>query len=195
MLEKLIDAAIGRKKADVVLKNGKFVNVFTGEICEGDIAIEGGKIAGFGSYEGEREIDIAGKIDVPGLIDAHVHIESSQLSPEEFARLVLPRGTTTVIADPHEITNVCGIAGAKYIADAAAKTPLEAKVMLPSCVPATAFETSGAQLTGADTEKYIREPFLYGLGEFMNYPGVIFKDPEAMKKLEAAASALSLIHI
>ena len=193
MLEKLIDAAIGRKKADVVLKNGKFVNVFTGEICEGDIAIEGGKIAGFGSYEGEREIDIAGKIAVPGLIDAHVHIESSQLSPEEFARLVLPRGTTTVIADPHEITNVCGIAGAKYIADAAAKTPLEAKVMLPSCVPATAFETSGAQLTGADTEKYIREPFIYGLGEFMNYPGVIFKDPEAMKKLEAAASAGKLV--
>lgn len=99
MLEQLIDAAIGRKKAEIVLKNGRFVNVFTGEICEGDIAIEGGKIVGFGKYEGETEYDIAGKIAVPGLIDAHVHIESSQLSPEEFARLVLPRGTTTVIAD------------------------------------------------------------------------------------------------
>ena len=193
MLEQLIDAAIGRKKAEIVLKNGRFVNVFTGEICEGDIAIEGGKIVGFGKYEGETEYDIAGKIAVPGLIDAHVHIESSQLSPEEFARLVLPRGTTTVIADPHEITNVCGIAGAKYIADAAKNTPLEVKVMLPSCVPATAFETSGATLTGADTEKYIGADFIHGLGEFMNYPGVIYKDAEVMKKLAAARDAGKVI--
>ena len=189
MLEQCIDAAIGRKKAEIVLKNGKFVNVFTGEVCEGDIAVEGGRIVGFGKYEGETEYDIAGKIAVPGLIDAHVHIESSQLSPEEFARLVLPRGTTTVIADPHEITNVCGIAGAKYIADAAKNTPLEVKVMLPSCVPATAFETSGATLTGADTEQYIGADFIHGLGEFMNYPGVIYKDAEVMKKLAAAQNA------
>lgn len=193
MLGEYIDAAIGRKKAEIVLKNGKFVNVFTGEICKGDIAIEGGRIVGFGEYEGETEYDIAGKIAVPGLIDAHVHIESSQLSPEEFARLVLPRGTTTVIADPHEITNVCGIAGAQYIADASKKTPLEVKVMLPSCVPATAFETSGATLSGADTEKYIGADFIYGLGEFMNYPGVIFKDPEAMKKIAAARAAGKVI--
>lgn len=193
MLEQYIDAAIGRKKAEIVLKNGKFVNVFTGEVCEGDIAIEGGKIVGFGQYEGEKEYDISGKVAVPGLIDAHVHIESSQLSPEEFAKLILPRGTTTVIADPHEITNVCGIAGAKYIADASENTPLEVKVMLPSCVPATAFETSGAILSGADTEKYIGEDFIYGLGEFMNYPGVIYKDPEAMKKLAAAHGAGKVI--
>ena len=193
MLEQYIDAAVGRKKADVVLKNGKFVNVFTGEVCEGDIAIEGGKIVGFGKYEGETEYDIAGKVAVPGLIDAHVHIESSQLSPEEFARLVLPRGTTTVIADPHEITNVCGIAGAKYIADASKNTPLEVKVMLPSCVPATAFETSGAALTGADTEKYIGAEFIHGLGEFMNYPGVIYKDADVMKKLAAAHAAGKVI--
>ncbi len=189
MLEQYIDAAAGRKKAETVLKNGRFVNVFTGEICEGDIAVEGGKIVGFGKYEGETEYDIAGKIAVPGLIDAHVHIESSQLSPEEFARLVLPRGTTTAIADPHEITNVCGIAGAKYIADASKNTPLEVKVMLPSCVPATAFETSGATLTGADTEKYIGADFIHGLGEFMNYPGVLYKDSEVMKKLAAARKA------
>lgn len=189
MLEQYIDAAVGRKKAETVLKNGRFVNVFTGEICEGDIAVEGGKIVGFGKYEGETEYDIAGKIVVPGLIDAHVHIESSQLSPEEFARLVLPRGTTTAIADPHEITNVCGIAGAKYIADASENTPLEVKVMLPSCVPATAFETSGATLTGADTEKYIGADFIHGLGEFMNYPGVLYKDSEVMKKLAAARKA------
>ena len=193
MLEQYIDAAIGRKKAEIVLKNGKFVNVFTGEVCEGDIAIEGGKIVGFGQYEGEKEYDISGKVAVPGLIDAHVHIESSQLSPEEFAKLILPRGTTTVIADPHEITNVCGIAGAKYIADASENTPLEVKVMLPSCVPATAFETSGAILSGADTEQYIGEDFIYGLGEFMNYPGVIYKDPEAMKKLAAAHGAGKVI--
>lgn len=189
MLEQYIDAAAGRKKAETVLKNGRFVNVFTGEICEGDIAVEGGKIVGFGKYEGKTEYDLAGKIAVPGLIDAHVHIESSQLSPEEFARLVLPRGTTTAIADPHEITNVCGIAGAKYIADASKNTPLEVKVMLPSCVPATAFETSGATLTGADTEKYIGADFIHGLGEFMNYPGVLYKDSEVMKKLAAARKA------
>ena len=193
MLEQYIDAAVGRKKAETVLKNGRFVNVFTGEICEGDIAVEGGKIVGFGKYAGETEYDIAGKIAVPGLIDAHVHIESSQLSPEEFARLVLPRGTTTAIADPHEITNVCGIAGAKYIADASKNTPLEVKVMLPSCVPATAFETSGATLTGADTEKYIGADFIHGLGEFMNYPGVLYKDSEVMKKLAAARKAGKVI--
>lgn len=193
MLEQYIDAAVGRKKAETVLKNGRFVNVFTGEICEGDIAVEGGKIVGFGKYEGKTEYDLAGKIAVPGLIDAHVHIESSQLSPEEFARLVLPRGTTTAIADPHEITNVCGIAGAKYIADASKNTPLEVKVMLPSCVPATAFETSGATLTGADTEKYIGADFIHGLGEFMNYPGVLYKDSEVMKKLAAARKAGKVI--
>lgn len=193
MLEQYIDAAAGRKKAETVLKNGRFVNVFTGEICEGDIAVEGGKIVGFGKYEGETEYDLAGKTAVPGLIDAHVHIESSQLSPEEFARLVLPRGTTTAIADPHEITNVCGIAGAKYIADASKNTPLEVKVMLPSCVPATAFETSGATLTGADTEKYIGADFIHGLGEFMNYPGVLYKDSEVLKKLAAARKAGKVI--
>ena len=130
MIEKLIDAAIGNKKAEIVLKNGSFVNVFTGEIVRADIAIQDGKIVGFGEYDGETEYDIAGKIAVPGLIDAHVHIESSQLSPEEFAKMILPRGTVTVIADPHEITNVCGIAGAKYIADAVARTPLEVKVII-----------------------------------------------------------------
>lgn len=193
MLEKFIDAAVGNKKAEIVLKNARFVNVFTGEIEQADIAIENGKIVGFGEYDGEREFDITGKIAVPGLIDAHVHVESSQLSPEEFAKLVLPRGTTTIIADPHEITNVCGIDGAKYVFDACAGTPLEAKVMLPSCVPATAFETSGATLDGADTEKFIGEDFIHGLGEFMNYPGVIYKDSDVLKKLEAARAANKVI--
>ena len=189
MLEKIIDAALGNAKADIVLKNGKYVNVFTGRIEEGDIAVCGGKIVGVGKYEGEREIDIAGKIAVPGLIDAHMHIESSQLSPEEFARRAVPRGTTTVIADPHEITNVCGIAGAEYIARAAKNTPLEVKLMLPSCVPATPFETSGAVLGGRETAEAIGRDLFWGLGEFMNYPGVIGKDPEVLQKIAAAHAA------
>ncbi len=186
MLAKRIAAALGQERAELVLKNGSYVNVFTGEVEKGDIAIADGKIVGIGTYSGEKEIDIGGRIAAPGLIDAHVHIESSQLSPEEFARLILPHGTTEIIADPHEIANVCGIAGVRYIAEAAKNTPLEVKVMLPSCVPATAFETSGAHLSAADTEKQIREPYLWGLGEFMNAPGVLGRDGEALGKIEAA---------
>lgn len=186
MLAKRIAAALGQERAELVLKNGSYVNVFTGEVEKGDIAIADGKIVGIGTYSGEKEIDIGGRIAAPGLIDAHVHIESSQLSPEEFARLILPHGTTEIIADPHEIANVCGMAGVRYIAEAAKNTPLEVKVMLPSCVPATAFETSGAHLSAADTEKQIREPYLWGLGEFMNAPGVLGRDGEALGKIEAA---------
>ena len=186
MLAKRIAAALGQERAELVLKNGSYVNVFTGEVEKGDIAIADGKIVGIGTYSGEKEIDIGGRIAAPGLIDAHVHIESSQLSPEEFARLILPHGTTEIIADPHEIANVCGMAGVRYIAEAAKSTPLEVKVMLPSCVPATAFETSGAHLSAADTEKQIREPYLWGLGEFMNAPGVLGRDGEALGKIEAA---------
>lgn len=186
MLAKRIAAALGQERAELVLKNGSYVNVFTGEVEKGDIAIADGKIVGIGTYGGEKEIDIGGRIAAPGLIDAHVHIESSQLSPEEFARLILPHGTTEIIADPHEIANVCGMAGVRYIAEAAKSTPLEVKVMLPSCVPATAFETSGAHLSAADTEKQIREPYLWGLGEFMNAPGVLGRDGEALGKIEAA---------
>lgn len=186
MLAKRIAAALGQERAELVLKNGSYVNVFTGEVEKGDIAIADGKIVGIGTYSGEKEIDIGGRIAAPGLIDAHVHIESSQLSPEEFARLILPHGTTEIIADPHEIANVCGMAGVRYITEAAKNTPLEVKVMLPSCVPATAFETSGAHLSAADTEKQIREPYLWGLGEFMNAPGVLGRDGEALGKIEAA---------
>ena len=186
MLAKRIAAALGQERAELVLKNGSYVNVFTGEVEKGDIAIADGKIVGIGTYSGEKEIDIGGRIAAPGLIDAHVHIESSQLSPEEFARLILPHGTTEIIADPHEIANVCGMAGVRYIAEAAKNTPLEVKVMLPSCVPATAYETSGAHLSAADTEKQIREPYLWGLGEFMNAPGVLGRDGEALGKIEAA---------
>ncbi|MDE6691213.1 MAG: adenine deaminase, partial [Clostridia bacterium] len=142
-----------------------------------------------GKYRAKEVYDLEGKVILPGFIDAHVHIESSKLSPEGFASLVVPRGTTTVIADPHEITNVCGEDGARYIAEAAKNTPLDVKLMLPSCVPATPFETSGAYLSGEDTERLIADDTFFGLGEFMNYPAVVSGDKEAVKKLEAALNA------
>ncbi len=193
MLEKYIDAATRRKKADLVLKNATFVDVFTGVLRKGDIAIVGEKIVGTGEYEGETEIDCTNLTVVPGYIDGHVHIESSQLSPEEFASLIVPRGTTTIIADPHEITNVCGMAGCEYIAKASENVPLDVKIQLPSCVPATPFETSGAVLAGKDVEKNIKNEYIFGLGEFMNYPGIVYSDPDTLKKAEAAHAAGKII--
>ena len=193
MLEKYIDAATRRKKADLVLKNTTFVDVFTGVLRKGDIAIVGEKIVGTGEYEGETEIDCTNLTVVPGYIDGHVHIESSQLSPEEFASLIVPRGTTTIIADPHEITNVCGMAGCEYIAKASENVPLDVKIQLPSCVPATPFETSGAILAGKDVEKNIKNEYIFGLGEFMNYPGIVYSDPDTLKKAEAAHAAGKII--
>ena len=146
MLEKYIKSAIRAEKADLVLKNTEYVDVFTGVIRKGDIAVTGDKIVGTGEYSGKTEIDCTGLTVLPGYIDGHVHIESSQLSPEEFASLIVPRGTTAIIADPHEITNVCGIAGCEYIAKASKNVPLDVYLQLPSCVPATPFETSGAVL-------------------------------------------------
>ena len=186
MLEKYISAAAGREKAELVLKNAAYLDVFCGVIRKGDIAVVGGKIVGIGSYEGEKELDVSHLTVLTGYIDGHVHIESSQLSPEEFASLIVPRGTTTIIADPHEITNVCGKAGCEYIAKASENVPLDVKIQLPSCVPATPFETSGAVLNGKDTEAILKEGYIYGLGEFMNYPGVINCDADVIKKLEAA---------
>ena len=186
MLEKYISAAAGREKAELVLKNAAYLDVFCGVIRKGDIAVVGGKIVGIGSYEGEKELDVSHLTVLPGYIDGHLHIECSQLSPEEFASLIVPRGTTTIIADPHEITNVCGKAGCEYIAKASENVPLDVKIQLPSCVPATPFETSGAVLNGKDTEAILKEGYIYGLGEFMNYPGVINCDADVIKKLEAA---------
>lgn len=193
MLEKYINAAAGREKADLVLKNASYVNVFNGKIMQGDIAVSGDRIVGIGRYSGKEEIDVSGLTVLPGYIDAHVHIESSQLSPEEFASLIVPRGTTTIIADPHEITNVCGMAGAEYIAKASENIPLDVKVMLPSCVPATPFETSGAVLAGKDVRENIGNPYVYGLGEFMSFPSVISADEDALQKLEAAHGADKII--
>lgn len=182
----MIDTAICRRQCDIVLKNARYADVFGGRILKGDICISGDKIVGVGAYSGKVEYDLSGKVVLPAFIDAHVHIESSQLSPQGFASLVVPHGTVAVIADPHEITNVCGIDGAKFIYEAGKTTPLDVKVMLPSCVPATPFETSGAVLDAEDIKKYIGEDFIFGLGEFMNCPAVVAGDSQALAKLEAA---------
>lgn len=186
---RMADVAAGRVCADVVIKNARYLDVFSAQIKRGDIAICGGKVAGIGEYSGKEEYDFGEGIVVPGLIDSHVHIESTQLSPENFASLTVPRGTTLVVADPHEIVNVCGTAGADYMARAAARTPLQVKLMLPSCVPATPFETSGANITAAQTEKLIRSNRYFGLGEMMNYPAVAAGDREVLGKLYAARRA------
>lgn len=193
MLEKYINAARRVNKADLVLKNATYVDVFTGTLKRGDIAVVGEKIVGIGEYEGEKQIDCSLFTVLPGYIDGHVHIESSQLSPEEFASLIVPRGTTTIIADPHEITNVCGMAGCEYIAKASKNVPLDVKIQLPSCVPATPFETSGAILNGKDVADNINNEYIFGLGEFMNYPGVLFCDRDVIQKLEAAHEAGKVI--
>ena len=193
MLEKYIKAAKRETKADLVLKNCSYVDVFSGRIRKGDIAIVGEKIVGTGEYEGIEEIDCSNLTVLPGYIDGHVHIESSQLSPEEFARVIVPRGTTAIIADPHEIANVLGSSGIDYVIRASQNVPLDVMINAPSCVPATPFETSGAILSGKDIEKLVKNPQIFGLGEFMNYPALINGDPEALKKAEAALSAEKII--
>ena len=182
-LKKLIQAAAGQVKADTVIKNCKVVNVFTGTLTEGDIAICGDQIAGIGQYEGEVEIDGTGKFAAPGFIDSHIHIESSYVSPEEIGRLLVPHGTSTIIADPHEIVNVCGIRGLDYMMEAAKNTALDIKYMLPSCVPSTPFENAGAIINAPQMEEPITRDNILGLGEFMNYPGIINADETVLAKL------------
>lgn len=185
-IKQKIDLAYGRTKPELVLKNARIVNVFSHEIVEGDIAINGGKVVGIGNYVGKTEVDLEGKFVAPGLIDGHVHIESSMVSPPQFARAVVPRGTTTIVADPHEIANVKGIEGIKYMLKASEGLPLNAYFMLPSCVPATSFETSGAKLLAEDLSELIDHERVLGLGELMNYPGVIGGDEEIVDKIKLA---------
>ena len=185
-LKSYIDAAAGRKKADIVFRNGKIINVFTGEIQENSLAVKDGRILGYGAYEGEKEIDLNGAYLAPGFVDAHVHIESSLTTPENFSSLVVPRGTTTVIADPHEIANVCGLDGIRYMLEASRDLPLDCHFMLPSCVPATPFENSGAKLEAEDLAQLIDEERILGLGEMMNYPGLIGGDEAVLNKLRLA---------
>jgi len=183
-LKRLIDVALGKEKADLVIKNAEIVNVLTEEFIKADIAICGDKIAGIGSYEGLKEIDAEGLYAVPGLIDGHTHIEMSMLSVTEFARIVVPRGTTSVVADPHEIANVLGKDGIKVLLEEAKTTPLKVFCMVPSCVPSSPLETPGAVITAEDVEELLELDGVIGLAEMMNYPGVIYKNPEVLKKIE-----------
>ncbi|EPE97950.1 adenine deaminase [Rhizobium grahamii] len=185
-LERLIDQGTGRLPADIVLKGGRFFDLVTGELVASDIAIAQDRIVGTcSSYDGEIEIDISGKIVVPGFIDTHLHIESSLVTPHEFDRCVLPYGVTTVICDPHEIANVLGTEGIQYFLDSSLETIMDIRVQLSSCVPATHLETSGADLPIERLLPFRHHPKVIGLAEFMNFPGVIHKDPICMAKLDA----------
>ena len=192
-MKKRIDVAAGRIPADLVIKNAKVIDVYSGTIIEGDIAISDDAIAGVGHYEGHKVIDAKGRYAAPGFIDSHIHIESSYLAPEELGRLVVPFGSTTIIADPHEIVNVCGIKGLNYMLKASEETALDIKFMIPSCVPATPFEHAGAVIDSKSMESPIQNPKVLGLGEFMNYPGVIQGTEDALDKLMVAIENGKLI--
>lgn len=183
--KEMVKVACGEKKADVVLKNCQIINVFSKKIEKGSIAIHDGQIVGIGNYDGVKEMDMHNQYVAPGFIDGHVHIESSLLTPAQFAKVVLPKGTTSVIADPHEIANVCGVYGIKYIMEASKKTALDVFIMLPSCVPSTNYENAGSIL---DNEKLLElkdEEGVIGLGEMMNFPGVIGGDINVHSKLSS----------
>ena len=184
--QKVIEAASGRKKADLVLKNATFVNVFSNELTTCDIACANGLIVGLGDYDGVVEYDMTGKIVCPGFIDAHIHLESSLVSPKEFVRATLPHGTTTVITDPHEITNVMGTDGIDYMFQATEGLPIDVRFMLPSCVPATPMDESGANLDYRAIDSFYDYPRVQGLAEMMNAYGVIHNDKEVVSKIVAA---------
>jgi adenine deaminase len=189
-LERLIDQGTGRTPADIVLKGGRFFDLVTGELVQSEIAISGDTIVGTcGDYTGATEIDISGRVVVPGFIDTHLHIESSLVTPHEFDRCVLPYGVTTVICDPHEIANVLGADGIRYFLDSAEQTIMDIRVQLSSCVPATHLETSGADLPIEKLLPFRDHEKVIGLAEFMNFPGVIHKDPVCMAKLAAFQGA------
>ncbi|CAH0341509.1 adenine deaminase [Rhizobium sp. CECT 9324] len=185
-LEHRIDQGVGREPADIVLKGGRFFDLVTGELVSSDIAICGDTVVGTcGTYVGREEVDITGRIVVPGFIDTHLHIESSLVTPHEFDRCVLPYGVTTVICDPHEIANVLGTEGIQFFLDSAEQTIMDIRVQLSSCVPATHLETAGADLPIERLLPFRDHQKVIGLAEFMNFPGVIHKDPICMAKLEA----------
>ena len=192
-MKNLIETAVGRKIADLVIKNCRIVNVYSGEIENEDIAITDGKIAGIGEYDGEKIIDAEGRFAAPGFIDSHIHIESSYISPEQLGKIIVPCGTTTIIADPHEIVNVCGLEGLRYMLAAAKRTKLNVIFAMPSCVPATDFEDTGAIINAEDMEELMANENIFGLGEFMNVPGVINCDEKALKKIALAKKLGKLI--
>lgn len=181
--QRIIAVAAGREKADLVLKNAKYLNVFSNEFLCGDIAVANGLIAGIGKYDGKTEIDVSGKLVLPGFIDAHIHLESSMVTPAEFAKAVVAHGTTTVITDPHEIANVMGIDGVEYMIQASQNLPIDVHFMMPSCVPATEIDESGAELDCKDIDLYLDNKKVLGLAEMMNYVGVINGDKNVLSKI------------
>ena len=187
--QRLVSVAAGREPADLVLRNAAYVNVFSNRICQGDIAVAEGLVAGIGpGYRGEREADVSGSLVLPGFIDAHIHLESAMVSPREFAKAVLPHGTTTVITDPHEIANVMGTDGIEYMLQATEDLPVDVRFMLPSCVPATPMDESGAVLDYRAIDSFYSHPRVLGLAEVMNYVGTIAGDAQVLEKIAAAQS-------
>lgn len=182
--------ALGESPADLLFTNARLVDVLSGEVREGELAVAGGRIVGFGAKEARRVVDLRGKYLAPGLIDTHLHLESSQVSPRELARAILPHGTTCVIADPHEIANVLGLTGIRYLLSATEPLPLRVYFMAPSCVPASPWETAGAEISAADIAQMLTWERVLGLGEFMNFPGVLSGEAAVWEKLAAAQGAL-----
>ena len=174
----------GDELPELVLKGGEVVNVFSGEVYPADVAVDSGRVIALGDYRGKTEVDVAGRVVCPGFIDSHVHIESSMVTIPEFARAVVPRGTTTAVIDPHEIANVMGLAGIAFMLKTSKYQLLNVYVMLSSCVPASSLETSGSELRALDLFPYIGQEWILGLGEMMNFPGVLACDPEVMDKLK-----------
>jgi len=189
----LLRCARGEEPCDLVLKNGRIINVFDGSITTGDVGICANQIAGIGSYTGREEIDLAAAYLCPGFIEGHIHIESSMLSPARFAEIVVPLGTTTVICDPHEIANVLGISGIEYMLASARHTDLDLFAVVPSCVPATHMETSGAALNADDIARLLDQDGIAGLGEMMNFPGTVFGDEAVLAKLLTACQRNMII--
>ena len=184
--QRIIAAAAGREPADLVLKNATFVNVFSNELSNMDIAVTEGLIVGMGSYQGREEVDCTGRIVLPGFLDAHIHLESSLVSPTEFVKAVLPHGTTTVVTDPHEIANVMGTDGIEYMLQATEDLPVDVRFMLPSCVPATPLDESGAVLDYRAIDSFYEHNRVEGLAEMMNYVGVANADEQVLEKIVAA---------
>ena len=184
--QRIIAAAAGREPADLVLKNATFVNVFSNELSTMDIAVAEGLIVGMGSYQGRSEVDCTGKIVLPGFLDAHIHLESSLVNPTEFVKAVLPHGTTTVVTDPHEIANVMGTDGIEYMLQATEDLPVDVRFMLPSCVPATPLDESGAILDYRAIDSFYDHPRVQGLAEMMNFVGAINGDEQTVEKIVAA---------
>jgi adenine deaminase len=185
-LKECIAIGRGEKKADIVLKNGQLINVFSGEVYPADVAIHKEQIAGIGDYSGKEEIDLNGRYVAPGFIDPHIHIESSLLTPPQLAYSIVPHGTTTLIAGPHEIVNVLGVEGFKYMLDVSSKIPLDIFFSVPSCVPASEFELAGSKISKSDIVSLLKKDRVIKLGEMMNFPGVLSGKKDVLEKIEAA---------